>query len=127
MILLDLEGLRIEVSRWILYLKTLECFDEDIGDDEITVPFAIGRDDIPRSVLCARLLQDIGEDLHEFRPFGSILEIAGIEFPILLGIIEPGLEALLLFFVGDVQEEFKNSGAFVDEEALEIVDVLVAL
>jgi uncharacterized membrane protein len=57
----------------------------------------------------------------------SLGEIFDVELPVLLGVVQPGLQPLLLLFLGDVQHELEDRRTAVGQELFEVADVLVAL
>src|SRR5262249_20575537 len=57
----------------------------------------------------------------------ALRDVAHVELPALRRLVEPGEEALALFFLGDVQEELEDQRAALREVTLESADALEAL
>ena len=55
-----------------------------------------------------------------------MVEVTDVELPVLCVVIEPGLQSFGLFFLGDVQVELQDGGAFVGEKSLEVHNVAIA-
>ena len=60
-------------------------------------------------------------------PESAFLDIARIELPLLVGVVEARKQPLLLFFLRDVEEEFDGDGSVPQQMPFEGVDVFVAL
>ena len=59
-------------------------------------------------------------------PMRSGENVAGIEFPPLIGNLQTRFQPLLLFVAVDVQVELENRRAFIGQESLEGIDVIEA-
>ena len=108
-------------------VELFKGLDHDAGHAEIAIPLAIGGHDIPRGMAGGGFLDKVFVNLHKILPARPVLEVVGIEFPMLVGIIEARLQALLLLVLRDMEENFYNGGALVRQHALEVDDVLIAL
>ena len=69
-----------------------------------------------------------GEDfvvgVHVLRPELALVEVGLGELPVLLGVVDAGLEAASLFIARDMEIELEDEDVVVDEHALELVDVV---
>ena len=66
------------------------------------------------------------EGVHVVVPELALVEVAGVELPVLVGPAEAAAEALELVVLRDVQHHLDHARAGVGEERLEVPDVLVA-
>ncbi len=67
------------------------------------------------------------EGLDVVVPFFALGIVAGADLPLVRRIVEPRLEALELFFFGDVEKEFQNGRLVLDgEELFPFVDEIIA-
>ena len=81
---------------------------------------------VPGSGLGRCLRQRLVVGLLELGPQLPVLEVAPLELPSLVRVVESCLEASSLLLGGDVEEELDDGGALIGEQALEVVDVLIA-
>ncbi len=108
-------------------IEILEGFEDSARNDETREPFVVGGNDVPRRVLGGGLLNHFLVSFLIILPEAALLNVGHGKLPILFGIFEALEEALLLFFLGEMKEEFADDDAVAREVALESVDVLVAL
>lgn len=120
----DVRGVDFRLGE--LEVEGAQFFDEEFGDDEVAVPFAVARDDVPRCGVGGGFFQKVLIGGLEFVPHGAVGEVGRFEFPEFLGVLEAGFEAFLLFFLGDVEKDFDDGGSFADEHVFEVDDVFVA-
>src|SRR5436309_1367774 len=78
-------------------------------------------------MLVCRVLDHLLVRLLIVLPEAALLHIGHREFPVLLGIFEALEESLLLFLLGDVQEEFPDQDAVSRQIALIAINVFEAL
>ena len=57
----------------------------------------------------------------------ALLDVGEAEFPVFLGLVDAGEEALALFCFGEVEEEFEDAGAVAVEVGFVVVDGGVAV
>ena len=60
-------------------------------------------------------------------PVAALLDVGEAEFPVFLGLVDAGEEALALFCFGEVEEEFEDAGAVAVEVGFVVVDGGVAV
>ena len=60
-------------------------------------------------------------------PEFTLLQIAFGKFPALMRFVETGLQTFLLFVFVDVQIELEDRGAFIDQQLLELLNMIVAI
>lgn len=104
------------------HFEAFDCVDDDPGGDEASVGFVVGGNDVPGAIFGGSFAENVfvgGHVLFPEFPFG---EVAGVELPVLFGIIEAFEEPAFLFVAGDVQEEFEDASAVVVEVAFVIAD-----
>ena len=110
----------------VAHLQRLERVDEGLADHEVAIPLAVGRHDVPRGRVGRRLRQRDLVRLLVVVPALALVDVAVLELPLLLRVLQPLFQPGLLLVLGDVQEELADDRAFVDEHAFEVADVVVA-
>ena len=108
-------------------MRLLQSPDDDARDDQVSEPIVIGRDDIPRSEIRARLFQGCFKGFDVVWPKVSLMQIVDTELPPLCWVLETILQTFLLLLLADVQEELHDNGAVFGQQLLKVIDVLVAL
>src|SRR5215208_5399143 len=121
----DLEIGGVPLWFWILRVHFLELAANDASHRGVAHPVAVGRYHMP------------------WRPFGgtagerdligclvilpklAVFEIAGVELPLLLRITQPFRQGLFLLLGRNVEHEFQNRDAVLDEMLFELVDLMV--
>lgn len=116
----------VELGLGVLRVHALEGGADDLGDGPHSVPLAIGGDDVPRRVLGVAFGDRVLVCVHVVLPLGAGLDVSGFELPVLLWIGESVLEFLALSVFGEVEVDFDDFGAAVDETLFEAVDNLIA-
>ena len=94
------------------------------GDDEITVPFLVGRNDGPWRIFSCTTFQDFFVCLLVITPFSPHFQIAWCDFPVFCRIFKARTKSLRLFRVGDVKEKFKDDDIVLGEVFFKGVDLL---
>ena len=97
-----------------------------MADKVVTGPFSIGGNDVPGGKISAGVGQHLFVGSVIVIPEFALVEISGGELPMFFRILLTGAEAFGLFFAGDVEEEFQDGGAAVDEHAFEASDLMEA-
>ena len=108
-------------------VETAEGIDDNFGDDEAGVFFVVGGDDIPGSGGGAGGAEGSGIGVLVVIPVAALLDVGEAEFPVFLGLVDAGEEALALFCFGEVEEEFEDAGAVAVEVGFVVVDGGVAV
>src|SRR5690349_16140393 len=121
-----LNGLRIEVRSRETQRHLLEFVDQELRHREVAEPFAICGHYVPGGVLGGTPCEHRLECLRVGGPLLTLLQIAGIEFPVLAPVREALLETQPLLFLADLQENFYDPGVAGRQQALEVVDLFVA-
>ena len=116
----------IKIGLGIVHLQTFQRISHGFCHHQVAMPFAIRRNDKPRSVIRVGLVDHIFIGLHEFIPSCTILQISGIEFPVLIRPVDTLLEAGPLLVLADIQKKLQNKRALVRQHFLEVDDVLIA-
>ena len=122
----DLERRQIRIRLRKTQFQAFHRFQQQTGDHQIALRLRIGRHHIPRRMV------DVGfADRHfigvlVFVPQFALCDVAGIELPLLVRIIEALLQALALLFLRDVQEYLDDDGAGLGQHPLEVADLRVA-
>jgi CDP-diacylglycerol--glycerol-3-phosphate 3-phosphatidyltransferase len=78
----------IELCCRPLDLQRLELLDEDVHDGPVSIPLVIGGNDVPRRELCVAALQRVGVGLVQRVPLGPAVDVAGVELPELVRLVE---------------------------------------
>jgi len=78
-------------------------------------------------VLAAGVGEDVFVGLGVLVPELTLFEVGGGELPVLVRVVDAGLEAAGLLVVGDVEEELEDDDVVVGDGLLPLVDVLHAL
>jgi hypothetical protein len=123
----ELEGGGVDGRPRVAEFEGLEGVDQDAGDDDVAVPLLVRGNDKPGGVLATGGGEDVLISGSILWPELALAEVGGIEFPVLVGVVETGLEAASLLVAGDVEEELEDDDVVIDEEVLELVDVVEAL
>src|SRR6188508_394567 len=74
---------------------------EDLGDGEVAIPLAIGRNDEPRCDIGRTAGQRIGVRSQVVVPAATRVEVAVRPLPVLRGVVEALLEATALLVAAD--------------------------
>ena len=86
----------------------------------------VGGDDEPGGVLAAGGGEDVVVGIHVVGPELALVDVGFGELPVLVWVVDAGLEAAGLLLVRDVEVELEDEDVVVGEEALELVDVVEA-
>jgi hypothetical protein len=122
----EVEVLGVEGGLGVGEAEGFEGFEDDFGDGEVAEPLVVGGDDKPGGVLVGGAAEDVLVGVHVSGPEDALFEVEGIELPVLVGVVDAGLEAAGLFFVRDVEEELEDEDVAVGEGLLPGVDVVHA-
>src|SRR5438876_11993996 len=112
--------------RGVAAAQALEPVDQPRRDREIAMPLVIGGDHVPGRVRRAAAREELlvgGEVAVPERP---LLHIARRELPVLGRIGQALAEPAALLALADVEEELHDERVVLGEDALEVVDLLVA-
>jgi hypothetical protein len=118
--------LKVDGGLGVFHVQRFQVLDDDAGDGQIAKPLVIGGNDEPWRVRCAAAGERIFVAGHVFLPIAALLVIGFADLPVLGGVVEALLEALQLFFLGDVQIKLENVGVVINEVLLEVVDEIIA-
>src|SRR5712692_93851 len=88
---------------------------DNLGDDEVSVPFVIRGYEIPRRPFRAGLVQRILVCLHVFLPEFSFWKIVTAELPPLGRVVQSLLQPFLLLLLVDMEIELENGRVFFRE------------
>jgi len=122
---LDLAG--IHGGFGVFELEVLHDVDQDAGDGDVPKVFVVGRNDEPRGVFAAGGGEKELVGLGVLIPELALLEVGLGEFPTLVRVVDAGLEAAGLLFMGDVEEELEDEDIVVGEHGLELENVFEVL
>ena len=81
-----------------------QFFYHQTGDNQISVPFPVCRDDVPGSFRSRRFFNEILVGCLEFIPTIPVIQVIHAEFPKFIRVLKSGFQPFFLFFFGDVQE-----------------------
>ena len=70
--------------------------DKQLRHSPVSIPLAIGGDDVPRRALGVAALEYCAIGLQVRRPLCTLVDIAGVVLPVLGRVIEPGDQSLFL-------------------------------
>jgi len=85
------------------------------GDNEVSVPFVVGRNEIPRRPLRASLVQSVLVSFHVLDPESSLRKIVTAELPPLGRIVQALLQPFLLLILVDMEKEFQYGRVLLGE------------
>ena len=69
----------------VAHVQLFEGLHQHGGNDQVAVPLAVGRDDVPRGVFRAGLAEGVFVGLFIVGPAFALLQVAEAEFPLLGG------------------------------------------
>ena len=104
------------------HFKTFKRIENDTRNDQPSVLFVIGGNDIPVRVPGACCAEAFFIRLHVLHPEVPLRDIRNAEFPILFRLIDAFEETLALLFLREVKIEFDDAGSVAEEVSLEIQD-----
>src|SRR5262249_26387158 len=117
----------VDARRRQLQAHLVHGVGDDLGDCQIAKPLVIGWNDEPGRVLGAGLFHRVLVCRDVFRPQLALGIVAFADLPMSRRIVQALREARELFFRTDVQIEFQDARAVLDQHFLEIVDQVVTL
>ncbi|MNE47700.1 hypothetical protein D3C80_1421140 [compost metagenome] len=83
----------------------------------------VGRNPVPGRLLCAGLTENILVGLLVIIPVLPLLQITGVELPVLSRIMKPLLDFLQLLLLRDMQEQLDYCRALLHQHFLKLADV----
>src|ERR1019366_1663546 len=104
------------------HFKTFKRIENNTRNDQPSVLFVIGGNDIPVRVPGARCAEAFFIRLHVPHPEVPLRDIHNAEFPILFRLIDALEETLSLLLLRQVEVEFDDAGSVAVEVSLEIHD-----
>ena len=87
------------------------------------MPLVVACDDRPRSLLCGGLHEHILGSLVVLVPFAAVTPILVVDLPMLVWVGLALLEALQLLGLRNMEVEFDENGAVINERSLHLVDL----
>src|SRR5918994_2355659 len=103
--------LHVDVGLGPGQLHVLQLLGQQAGDRPVAVPLAVGRDPVPGGGVAVAALQGGHVRLLVLGPEGPLVDVAGVELPVLGRVVEPGQQPLALLLLGDVQEHLDDPDA----------------
>ena len=85
--------------------------------------FRVRRHHVPRCCVGVGFGQQFGVGVLVIGPELAFFKVLRIEFPVLLRVVQPRLQARLLFVLRDMQEELDDDGAGLGQHPLEVADM----
>ncbi len=101
----DLNVSHAFVSRRKLRVQSFEGVENREGHGQITVPFLVGRNDVPRRPRSRAAIEHLFVSGHVNVLHSAIVQVFGRKLPLFIGFIEAGLKSFFLFFFRDVQKK----------------------
>src|SRR5436190_21886044 len=90
------------------------------------MPLAIGGDDVPRSGVAVAAAEHVVVSVEIVVPEGGVIDVAGIELPVLRRVVEARELALTPFVERDVEQALDDRRALSRDLFFEAVDRVVA-
>ena len=87
------------------HIQVFQRLNDDSAYHQISVPFAVGWDDVPRRPRGAGLADRIFIRFHVLWPQLALFQVVRVKLPALVRLILAGLQALLLLVQINVQEK----------------------
>ena len=103
-------------------LKLPKPVQDNLRNDQPGVLLVVGRHDVPRRVAGAGCAQALLIRLHVLLPVFPFLNIGEAEFPVLFRFINARQEALSLFLLGKMEEDFHRARSIAIEMTLQVDD-----
>jgi len=107
---------------WIAHLKTFECIKDDLGYDQPSVLFVVGRNDIPGRVPSARRTEAFLIRLHIVLPEFPLRDVRETELPVLFRLVDTRQETLALLFLREMEVDLHYASSVDMEMSLQIRD-----
>jgi hypothetical protein len=104
----------------------LEDLDDDAGHAEVPRLPVVARHDVPGRPGGVAPAQELIVGRGVLVPEVALVEIARVELPVLLGVVQPFEELLPLLLPRDVEVELEDRDMVLGQVALERVDLVVA-
>src|SRR5213592_557596 len=111
----------------VVAVEPLERGDQRRRDRQVAIPPVVGRDHVPGRGPRAAAREELLVGRHVPVPERPLLQIARRELPVLARVGQALEEPAALLALADVEEELQDEGAVLGEDALEAVDLIVAL
>jgi hypothetical protein len=106
----------------VSHLERFERIKDNLGYNQPSVLFVVGRNNIPRCVPGARRTEAFLIRRHVSLPELPLLNVRKADFPVLFLLIDALKETLSLLLLREVQIEFHDAGSVVMEMPLQIRD-----
>ena len=101
----------VEVGRGPLEVEPPQRLEQQVADGEVAEPLLVRRDDVPGRRLGVGALEGDLVGVAVLGPPSPLVDVAGVELPVLGRVVEAGEQPLLLLGRGDVQHALEDRGA----------------
>ena len=107
------DGLQFRAPLWARFgpghFQILECIENDAGNDEPGILFAVCGNDVPGRVMRAGCVQACLIGLHIILPVFPLVNVGKAEFPVLVRFIDACEESFSLLLLREVKEYLHDS------------------
>ena len=104
------------------HFKVFKSLDHNLRNNQTRIVLVVGRNNIPRNVLCAGCTKTLLVSRHVLGPEFPFFDIRQTEFPVLFRFVYPLNEAPALLLLREVQEELDDAGSVGVQVPLQIDD-----